>query len=162
MPSIHYQFAHVTMRNVVLEDTNAIFDAFQDTRRGRSALIDLWVRTEASLRGRASAKGLDLVPVDGRRILGFQAVLIVMPSPSTPPEAFGALAAWMPGLPESARYFTLEMGRPGAAGEPTQSFGEWRLPAKHIGCGPAPTTDLDQLVSVALDEIRAYPVLPRA
>lgn len=158
MPTIHYQFAHVTMRNIVLGDAAAFFDAVKDIERGRSVLVDLWVRTEASLRSKASATGLDLKPVDAGRVMGFQAVLIAMPPPANPPEAFGALATWMPGLPESARYFTLELGPPSAKGESTQSFGEWRIPAMHIGAGPAPSTDLEQLVNVALEEIRASPI----
>lgn len=70
MPTIHYQFAHVTMRNLVLEDTEQIFAALSSIQKGRSVLIDLWVRTEMSLRGQSSASGLDLKRVDGNHANG--------------------------------------------------------------------------------------------
>ena len=79
-----------------------------------------------------------------------------MPMPRGPTEAYGALVAWVPEIPDSVRYFVLEKGfsRPGQG--PRTYWAEWRRSMRIRGAD-TPTTDPQELIVIALQELGAAP-----
>ncbi len=160
-----HQFAHLLLRRLVLEIPAATFPRLTGEPHVRVAFLEsAW---DHAARGQMSSPvsgALAARVVEPARLPGQEAVIITLPYPLRPTEAFGALATWTRDAPATARYFLLEklMGSP--HGVPRQGWSEWRgtgEAATHVLGSALPLPEVGQLVEVARGIIAPPPPPPR-
>jgi hypothetical protein len=139
----HYQLAHVALPSVAHGSPFEFMSAMA-SEAARELLGSLLEQVAEHCSDQPPDFGVDELVVHRARVLGSPCLVLELPEPSAPPEAY-LVAAWLAinDGPESGqlRFFTLEAGDPALG--PATVLGEWDSERKHVtyGAGPEPSVE---------------------
>jgi len=156
----HYRVAHKVLPERILRTPLETFDAL--SKRPDRWCAEAWDEAGADLSGgdRHIAIGIRVEKVPRDTLRGHELVLIHLPRPENPTEAYAVLALWHLGVEESVRCFVMERGVDGDMGKERAYWSEYRANGMRVRGADLPTTDPQELVKAALGEVE--PAKPAA
>lgn len=164
MPTHHYAFAH-TILPAFVNAYPADFFALMPSSQRESVLEFLWRETESQAGPLPAEFNSRSIKVTCGAIDGLAAVLLELPNPLAPAEAFYIALVSLNGLPSydapgdaDLRYITLELGR-NLDGSPRTVLCEWRH-GVHFNYGDGPEPTLPAFHGAVRELLRRHPPPP--